>query len=241
MNETKIIHGDCLEELKKLPSNSIDLVLTDPPYKISQNYGSGVDADNLRNVASILRVFPEIERVLKDGRFLVCFYDNRILPFLFEAIKGTELVYRKSIYLYRRWGNAHRWMGWMQTTDPVCFFVKGHGKPFYENNIKGIVKHDCYVKDKPESENTEHPAQKPLQLIEDIINWCSNEGDLVLDPYMGSGTTLIGCKNLNRSFIGYEVEKKYIDLIKNRISQPKKQTLDMFDNTNNPNTINEEV
>ena len=181
-----LIKGDCLKELKKLSDNSVDLIITDPPYKVSQNYGSGVDADNLRNVASILRTLPEMCRILKEGRFLVCFYDNRILPFLFEAIKDTELVYRKSIYLYRRWGNAHRWMGWMQTTDPVCFFVKGHNKPFYESKIKAKVKHDCYIKSKPEKETTGHPAQKPLEIIEDIITWCSTEGDTILDRIKAS-------------------------------------------------------
>jgi len=88
--------GRAEDLLSKLSADSIDLVVTDPPYKVSQNYGAGVDADNLMGVASILRTFPEISRVLKDGRFFVCFYDNRILPFLFEAIRGTDLVYRKT-------------------------------------------------------------------------------------------------------------------------------------------------
>lgn len=217
----KIINGDSLEELKKLPDNSVDLVVTDPPYKVSQRYGGGVDADNLKNVASILRIFPEISRVLKEGRMFICFYDNRILPFLFEAIKGTDLVYRKSIYLYRRWGVAHRWMGWMQTTDPVCFFVKGDNKPFYQGKIKAKVKHDCYVKASPEKDNTGHPAQKPLEIIEDIITWCSEEGDVVLDPYAGSGSTLVACKNLKRNGIGIEINKDYIDMINKRLAQTK--------------------
>ena len=217
MEDFKIIQGDCLDELKKLPDNSVDLIITDPPYKVSQNYGSGVDADNLKNVSSILRTFPEMCRVLKEGRFLISFYDNRILPFLFEAIKGTELVYRKSIYLYRRWGNAHRWMGWMQTTDPVCFFVKGHNKPFYQGKIKAKVKHDCYIKASPEKENTGHPAQKPLEIIEDIITWCSEEGDVVLDPYLGSGSIAAASKNLKRKFIGFEIEEDYIELVKKRL------------------------
>ena len=220
-----IIRGDCLEEMKKMPDNSVDLIITDPPYKVSQNYGSGVDADNLRNVASILRTLPEMCRVLKEGRMLVCFYDNRILPFLFEAIKGTELVYRKSIYLYRRWGIAHRWMGWMQTTDPVCFFVKGHNKPFYENHIEGKkVKHDCYVKDHPEKENTGHPAQKPLEIIEDIVLWCSKEGDTILDPYLGSGSVAIACKKNKRDFIGIEIEEEYCKIAEARINKEQIQT-----------------
>jgi len=217
----KVICGDCLEVMKKIPSNSIDLVVTDPPYKVSQRYGGGVDADNLKNVASILRVFPEISRILKEGRFFVCFYDNRILPFLFEAIKGTDLVYRKSIYLYRRWGNAHRWMGWMQCTDPVCFFVKGDNKPFYQNKIKGKVKHDFYTKSSPEKDSTGHPAQKPLEILEDIINWCSKDGNIILDPYAGSGSTLLACHN--RDFIGIELNPDYCEIARARINEHMKQ------------------
>ena len=71
---------------------SVDLVLTDPPYKVSQMYGGGVDADNLTAVSSIFRTLPEISRILKPGGFAVICYDNRILPFLFEAIKGTDHV-----------------------------------------------------------------------------------------------------------------------------------------------------
>jgi len=223
-NKIQIIHGDCMEELKKLPDNSIDLVITDPPYKVSQNYGSGVDADNLKNVSSILRTFPEICRVLKKGKFFVCFYDNRILPFIFEAIKGTELVYRKSIYLYRRWGNAHRWMGWMQCTDPVCFFVKGHDKPFYATKIKQKVKHDCYIKASPEKDNTGHPAQKPLEIISDIISWCSEEGDTILDPYGGSGSVAVVCQELKRKCIIMEIEKNFVDITNQRIKSAKSQT-----------------
>lgn len=202
--------------MQKYPDNSIDLVLSDPPFKVSQFYGGGVDADNLINVASILRTLPEVSRVLKNGRFAVFFYDNRILPFLFEAVKGTDLMYKKSIYLYRRWGAAHKWMGWMQCTDPICFFTKGYAKPF-KPKLKGKIKHDCYTKAGPEKDNTGHPAQKPIEVIKDIISWCSDEDEIVLDPYAGSGTVCLAAKLLNRKYIGIEIIKEYVDLSLNRL------------------------
>lgn len=212
-----LIEGDCLNHLKKMGDDSVDLVITDPPFKVSQMYGGGVDADNLSNVAGILRTFPEIARVLKPNRFFVCFYDNRILPFLFDAIKGTELIYRKSIFLYRRWGSANRWMGWMQTTDPICFFVKGHGESFAPSELRGKVKHDVYVKSKPEFFDAGTPAQKPVDLVKDIIIWCSDEGELVLDPYLGSGTTLVAAKALNRRGIGIELNPHYLQIATRRL------------------------
>ena len=91
--------GDCLEIMKSIPDKSIDLVLTDPPYKVSQKYGGGVDADNLIAVSSIIKLMPEISRILKDDRFAVIFYDNRILPFLFEAIKaGRQLTKAQLVF-----------------------------------------------------------------------------------------------------------------------------------------------
>jgi DNA modification methylase len=212
----ELIQGDCLEVMRGMGDKSVDLVLTDPPYKVSQMYGGGVDADNLTAVSSIFRTLPEISRILKPGGFAVICYDNRILPFLFEAIKGTDLIYRKQIFLYRRWGIANRWVGWMQTTDPLCIFVNGHNKPF-SPEIKGKVKHDCYIKAKPEEETTGHPAQKPLELFEDIVIWCSNKGDTVFDPYMGSGTTGVASLKNERNFIGIDNNSDYVAIAQERI------------------------
>ena len=212
----KLIQGDCLEVMKTLPDNSVDAVVTDPPYKVSQMYGGGVDADNLAAVSSILRTLPEMSRILKPSGFAVICYDNRILPFLFEAVKGTDLIYRKQVFLYRRWGNANRWVGWMQTTDPICIFVKGHNKAF-SPKIKGQVKHDCYIKSHPEAESTGHPAQKPLEMLRDFAIWCADEGGVILDPYMGSGSTGVACVQTGRDFIGIEISKEYFDIATRRI------------------------
>ncbi|MGD9276323.1 MAG: DNA methyltransferase [Candidatus Pacearchaeota archaeon] len=213
-----IYNGDCLKVMKELPDKSIDCVITDPPYKVSQKYGGGIDADNLTAVSSVLKIMPEISRVLKPNRFGVIFYDNRILPFLFESIKGTNLIYRKQIFLYRRWGNANRWCGWMQTTDPVCIFINGYNKPFMPK-IKGRVLHDVFIKDKPEKFNAEHLAQKPLEMIKHIIGWCSDENEIILDCYLGSGTTARACKDLGRKCIGIEISKKYCDIAIRRLGQ----------------------
>lgn len=212
----KIIYGNCLEVTKGIPDNSIDLVITDPPFKVSQKYGGGVDADNLIAVSSILKMMPEISRVLKPNRFAIIFYDNRILPFLFESIKGTDLIYRKQIFLYRRWGNANRWCGWMQTTDPVCIFINGYNKPFMPK-IKGKVLHDVYIKDKPEKFNANHLAQKPIEMIKHMIIWCSDEGEIVLDCYIGSGTTAVACEELGRRYIGIDNKLECCEVTKRRI------------------------
>lgn len=221
METNVIIQGDCLEVMRGMDDNCVDLVLTDPPYKVSQKYGGGIDADNLTAVSSILRTLPEISRILKPNRFAVICYDNRILPYLFEAVKGTDLVYRKQLYIYRRWGVAHRWIGWMQTTDPVCIFVNGYDKPFAPKDVKWKVRHDCYLKDTPEQESTGHPAQKPLGFMVDVVAWLSEKNGIVFDPYVGSGTTLCAAEKMQRRYIGIDISEEYCEKARKRVQKTK--------------------
>lgn len=106
----------------------------------------------------------------------------------------------------------------MQTTDPICIFVNGFNKPFMPK-IKGKVTHDVYIKTGPELFNAGHVAQKPLELIENIVTWCSDAEDIILDPYAGSGTVAAACINLNRHYICIEKEQKYIDIARKRLSE----------------------
>lgn len=213
----EVIHGDFLETGKKIPTESIDLIVTDPPYKLTQNYGSNIESDNLIAVAGIIRTLPEMARVLKSGRYIAIFYDSRILPFLFDSLKGTGLVYRKQIFLYRRWGNAHKNLGWMSCTDPCLIFQKGDGKFKIPDDVQ--FKHDCYVKSSPEDYNSGHPAQKPMEILQDIISCLSYKGELVLDPYSGSGTTLLAAKRLGRRFVGCEIKEEYCKICLDMVAE----------------------
>jgi len=214
----KAYEMDCVEFLEKLPDESVDLVVTDPPYKLSQRYGTSVDADNVMAVSSIMVSMRQFSRVLKKGRFAVIFYDKRILPLLFQAVKYTDLRYDDQIFLYRRWGNAHKRNGWMCCTDPVIIFKKGDEKPFRpDHKIK--TNHDTYIKSSPEKKSYGHPAQKPLNIVEDLINQFSNEGDLVCDPYLGSGTTAVASTLLKRNWVGCDNSKEFISISNNRLSE----------------------
>jgi len=222
----KVYCMDCIEFLKKLPDNSVDLIVTDPPYKLSQRYGTSVDADNLMSVSTIMVSMREFSRILKKGRFAVIFYDKRILPLLFQAVKYTELRYDDQIFLYRRWGNAHKRNGWMSCTDPIIIFKKGDDKPFRPDH-KVKTKHDTYTKSSPEKNSYNHPAQKPMEIITDIINQFSNKEELVCDPYMGSGTVAECSMNLSRKWIGCDNSKEYINITNKRLSQETLLPLDV--------------
>lgn len=212
-----IYHADCRDILPQLKPERVDLVLTDPPYKLSQSYGTLIDADNLRNVAGLLVTLPMMSECLSEGAFLVSFYDNRILPFLFECARNVRLTYMRSVYLYRRWGQASKWGGWMQTTDPICIFRKPTNRPIAWGS--GKVVHDCYIKTSPEEYDAEHPSQKPLFVVSHLLGWCSQPSGIVLDPFMGSGTTLRAAKDLGRRAIGIEIEERYCEIAAKRMAQ----------------------
>lgn len=220
MEQNKIYNMDCLEGLKQIPDNSVDLIVTDPPYKLSQKYGTSVDPDNIMGVSSIMVSMIEFGRILKEGRFAVIFYDKRILPLLFQAVKNTKLRYDDQIFLYRRWGTAHKRNGWMSCTDPVIIFKKGESKPFRPDH-KVKTKHDTYIKSSPEKINYNHPAQKPMEIVRDIINQFSNEKELVCDPYVGSGTTTAVCNQLGRNFIGFEMSEEYCKIANKRLGDSR--------------------
>lgn len=208
-----IYHGDCREVLPRL--GAVDLVLTDPPYKLTQAYSASVDADNLLAVATICWAAPMLLQSVVPGAFAAVYYDTRILPLCLEAFRMGGWRYLRNLTLYRRWGGASKVHGWMSTSDFVLLFQRPGAPEVYY----GATYHDVYVKDGPELDNGGHPAQKPLEFVARILqNLCPPSG-VVLDPFMGSGTTLRAAKDLGRKAIGIEIEERYCEVAAKRMSQ----------------------
>ena len=214
-----VIHGDCLEVMQGMPEESADSVVTDPPFKISQEYSTNADADNLIAVSGVLLAAQELIRICKPGSIAVVFYDMRILPLALFGFTRAGWQYLRGLTFYRRWGNANKLYGWMSTSDFMLVFTKPGSKfSFY-----GDWKHDVYVKDGPEKLAVDHPAQKPLGCIEHLVSHVTPPGGVVLDPYIGSGTTAISALNTGRFFIGIEKEEKYVDIARKRIAEHQHQ------------------
>ncbi len=217
----KIYCGDCLELLSELDDKSVDLVLTDPPFKISQSYTANIDADNLIAISSIFPASEELFRVCKDGAYFVTFYDTRILPLIFQAMRWAGWKYLRGLTFYRRWGNAHKLYGWMSTSDFILLFRKPSNSPFifYSDDWR----HDVYTKDKPEIENHGHKAQKPIDIITHLVRHLSPEKATILDPFIGSGTTAVACIRTNRNYIGMEISPEYCEIANKRIGYERQQ------------------
>jgi site-specific DNA-methyltransferase (adenine-specific) len=211
----KLLHGDCLELMKDIPDKSIDAIITDPPYKLSQSYSSNVDADNLIAVSNLYPMSKIMIQKIKKGGIIALFYDVRILPFALKCMEYHGWKYLRTLTLYRRWGNAHQLHGWMSTSDHILIFCEPSQKAVFQKEWK----HDVYIKDKKEKEGFGHPAQKPLFCIEHIVqNICPKNG-IILDCWMGSGTTGVACINTNRNFIGIEKEENYYNIAEERINK----------------------
>lgn len=230
-----IINGDCLEHLVKVESNSIDLILIDPPYLISKSSGfsnySEDTSDELKKKYGNISIdfgewdkvelnwdilFSEYKRVLKKSGTLLIFYD---------VWKAAELKYFAEKHKFKQ----PRVGAWIKTnpvpinskinylsnaTEYFFTFVKGGSPTFnskYDNAFYSFP--ICHGK-----ERHDHPTQKPLSLIKDLVEKHSNPGDLVLDTFAGTGTTGHACHLLNRKYILIEKDTTYFDIIEKRLN-----------------------
>lgn len=224
----KIYNMDCVEGMKLLPDNCIDLILTDPPYELS-NHGGGQNEwkdrklvkdkhiDFMSNGFLYDDVFNEFMRICKIPNFLI-FCSNQQVSKVMRYFEDKNL----SVTL----------LAWNKTNPPpfcngkylsdlefvVC--VKGKGATF-NNNTPFEYKHKIFSSGVVSKKNRLHPAQKPTELIARYMLLHSKERDVILDCFMGSGTTAVVAKKLNRDYIGFEISKEYCEIAEQRIAEMK--------------------
>ena len=224
----KVIQGDCLDVMRDIPDKSIDLILTDPPYGIGYLSTRTDNHDRMKNdnFDDWLKVLPlwllEFQRILTDtGCCCCCCGGGGKTPvtaiFIMEAIKHFNLiqtlVWKKFIGLGWRYRPAYENIAILSKSKDNYNFYDETKK--CSNVIEGINQ------DIPNNE--EHPTQKPLFLMERLIKIHSKETDLILDPFLGSGTTGLACERLNRRWIGIEIEPSYVKTARERIKQEQDQ------------------
>lgn len=219
-----IFCDDCFNFLSKLPDKSISLVLIDPPYNIGIDGGKGWD--NISNYELFINnIFKELKRISERQ---IIFFDYSYTK-LFE-----ELEEPKERFIWHREGG---YSGEFIKKAYEPFYLYGRAplnipkiKNHYSENDKRlkIYKSVSNVWDIPnlvglKNEKVNHPTQKPISLFERCIYMASNEGDIVLDCFSGSGTTAIAAYNLNRKFICIERDREYYDLSVSRLAMLTKQ------------------
>lgn len=222
MKTNIIFNENCWGGVKELPSNSIDLVITDPPYKFETSGGGfyaknkptkRVYLDSLKNINCCEFNPTEFLEILKPKmkRFYGYFFCNKtlVVPYIQWAIKNKfnydVLVMAKSNPI-PSFNNHH--------LSDLEYIIMIREKGTYFSKHKDL---DDFRKFYMTScKKSIHPAEKPLELIERFIRVSSKENDVILDPFIGSGTTAVACKKLNRQYIGYEINERYFNLAKER-------------------------
>ncbi|MBM68198.1 MAG: site-specific DNA-methyltransferase [Haliea sp.] len=212
--------GDCLELMKNIPDGSVDMVLTDPPYNIARSNNfhtmgrAGIDFGEWDKNADLFSYIDEVIRVLKKGGSFVVFNDWKNLGDIarYSEYLGFDV---KDMIRLEKSNPMPRNRERRYITDFECavWLVKPKGKWVF-NRQDEKYQRPKFVKS---VEKGLHPTQKNLSLMEDLIKIHSNSGDIILDPFMGSGTTGVACKNLKRDFIGIELDEEYFNIAKERI------------------------
>ncbi|MHA1593625.1 MAG: DNA-methyltransferase [Candidatus Baldrarchaeia archaeon] len=249
----KIIHGDAIRVLRKLPSNSVDLVILDPPYTELRDSRAYEWNLNLNWGA----LFKQIRRIVKPNGYVFLFgFPSYFLKIANHIISNFEvhfdLIWIKPIPL----NFLKAKMKPMNQHEQILCLVRPDGKdtertynyreigyyakPYIMKRHGAYTKYgdvihsDTYCEDgfrypttlvfapskehMPKDERTEHPTQKPLKLIEFLVKGFSNKHDIVLDPFLGSGTTAVACVRNMRYFIGIEIERKWCEVAAQRVS-----------------------
>lgn len=194
-----VFHGDCIPIMRTLPSTSIDFILTDPPYLVSYKDRSGRSIQNDRQSAWLKPAFAECYRVLKRDRLMIAFYSWTQVDRFVEAWREAgfrivgHLVFRKS------YASKARFLKYQH--EQAYLLAKGN-PALPQHPISDVI-------DMPYSGNRLHPTQKPVATLKTLIEVFTEEGDLVLDPFCGSGSTLLTAKILKRRYLGIELEEQY--------------------------------
>jgi DNA modification methylase len=222
--------GDCLELMKKIPDKSVDLVLTDPPYGINfcsswTNRKEFIKNDGLDEWQMMLpEMLSQFKRILTDTGCCCCCCGGKTpvtAIFTMEAIKHFKLiqtlVWKKFIGLGWRYRPSYENIIVLSKDDKDYNFYDTSKK--CSNVIEGINQDIPQYKGNEAGCLDEHPTQKPVALMKHLIAIHSKKGDAVIDPFMGSGTTGVACREMGRNFIGIEILEKYFIKAKRRIDQ----------------------
>jgi len=219
--EPWLMQGDCLERMKEIPDGSIDMVLTDPPYKVTSrgghtNAGGMMLDDEMRkgkvfkhNKIIINDWLGTLYRVLVESGHCYVMTNNKNITEFLKVVDNSEFHLVKCLV----WAKDNKIMSqaYMSQFEYILFLRKGKFKKINNCGTSDLI----HAKN---PKNKIHPTQKPVELMEVLISNSSNEGDTILDPFMGAGSAGLAAKNLNRKFIGIELDENYFNIAKTRIT-----------------------
>lgn len=211
--------GDCLEIMNEIPEKSVDLILTDSPYGFGyqSNMKKNKDLPMFydRNTSWLNEWLYKANKILKDDGHLYMFAPVQKIDEFKQKIENFFIIKNIIVWDKKSFGMGDLYGQYAPSYEFIIFAVKEQGK-----KLNGKRERDLLSFNKCKSEL--HPTQKPVELLKYLIEKSSNENDTVLDPFMGSGSTGVAAKELNRNFIGMELDEKYFNIAKERIENAEK-------------------
>lgn len=204
----RILCGDCVQVMRQLPAGSVDFILTDPPYLVNYCDRSGRSIQNDSNADWLRPAFMQAYRVLRRDSFMVAFYSWTKVDRFMDAWRSAgfravgHLVFRKGYASKARFLKYHH--------EQAYLLAKGQ-PTLPEHPIADVI-------DMPYSGNMLHPTQKPVEALLPLIDAFSRAGSVVLDPFCGSGSTLLAARRLNRRYLGIELDTGHYETAARRLA-----------------------
>ncbi len=213
--ENKIILGDCVAGMRGLKNESVDLIVTDPPYLIryktnhrkNKNHEFCTEIANDDNEQLIRDYIRECYRILKKNSAMYMFCSSKTQDFFTKELEDAKFkIKNRIVWVKNNWTAGDLQAQFGQQYELI--FLVNKGRKFF--NGKRLS--DVWFFDRVAGKEQIHQNQKPIPLIEQCIEKHSKKGDLVFDGFMGVGTTALAASNLDRRYLGFEIEPKYYDL-----------------------------
>lgn len=217
-----IYNDDCLNILKIIPDNSIDFVITDPPFNVKLKYNTIKDDMSDENYRDwCIKWISEFKRIIKQGHVIIIFTGDAKSYWVFDAIYKSEIVFNHWIK-WIKMNSQGNLPGTAFLNKVELAFLCSNGKldkkiiNRKEFNADYIIQNNMNINSKG---SWNHIAQRPVELYGTLIKGFTKPGDIVLDPFMGSGTTAEACILTDRQYIGIEIDKIYYEKILKRIKE----------------------
>jgi adenine-specific DNA-methyltransferase len=205
----RIHYGDCIEVMRRMPDASVDLCLTDPPYLVSYRSRDGRTIAGDRDGSWLRPAYEEIARVLKPGRFCITFYGWHCADAFMEAWRAAGLSPVGHLVFVKNYVSNRRARFAAPHHENAYILAKGNPQsPRFR--LPDVLSWRY-------TGNRLHPTQKPVPVFKRLIASFSDAGDIVLDPFAGSGTTALAARILHRSYIGIEKEWQYYCIARDRL------------------------
>lgn len=206
-----IIHGDSLDILRGFPDNSVDFIATDPPYLMEWQSNRRKEKYDIiandKNDDWLIPVFTEMYRVMKPDSLCLTFYGWPEADKFVSTFKEVGFTLKSHIV----WVKNSIGLGWFTRGQHEVAYLLAKGSPLKpENAISDVIQ-------AAGTGNELHPTQKPVSLMAKIIRCYTKEGDIVLDPFAGSCTTLMAAKQMGRKYIGIEINEDFCTQGKERV------------------------